>query len=132
MMVTDYSNEEDYYSQGFEKENVVSIWVGTNTNETGDENIDVLQDLCGIGYYDLDEQESNCFEYKSVNLRDLLVEMSYSNTFIEVALAAASNMGITKATWVILQYNFEYNPSRVKRAIAKEPIFIGSFDYSPN
>jgi hypothetical protein len=64
MPINDYTEDNDYYTQGFESEGVVSIWVGlTNSKDTPDE-IDVLQDLCGVGYYDLDSQESNYVDYK--------------------------------------------------------------------
>lgn len=91
--------------------------------------IDILQENCGVGYYRLDDQESNCFNFEPTLLRDLLNDISYSESFIDAAIKAASNKGITKARWVIAQYDFEYNPRRIVRPISTDPIFIGVFPY---
>ena len=97
MALKDYSEEYDYYSQGFEKQGVVSIWVGLLDDEEDEEGIDVLQDLAGVGYYDLAFQEGNCFDYEMVSLRELLSELSYSYSFITEALLSAKVKEIFKA-----------------------------------
>lgn len=125
----DYSSEPDYYNQHFEKDGVVSVWVGLRGDE-GDLDADVLQDLCGVGYYELSDQETNHFDFELVDLSKLLEELSYSGTFTQAALAAAKSKGIERARWVTVQYNFDYDPAKVKRKIADDPIFIGSFPYS--
>ena len=122
------ATEEDYYEQGFEMNGVVSIWVGQNDNSNDDE-LDVLHDLCGVGYYEIDNQESNCFDFEMVCLHKLLEEMSYSSSFIEEAIKAAFAMGITDCRWITVQFDFSYDQTRVKRAIAKNPVFIGVFEY---
>lgn len=129
MTINDYSNEPDYYDQGFEKDGVVSVWVGLTDGVDDDEEIDVLQDLCGVGYYDIDNQESNCLDFQSVTLKKLIEEMSYSDSFIFEVITQAENMGISKAKWVVLQYDFEYDPNLIKRPIKNDPIYIGSFHY---
>ena len=46
------------------------------------------------------------------------------------ALAAAKAKGIEKARWVTVQYDFDYDPTKILRKIADDPIFIGSSPYS--
>jgi len=129
MAKKDYSDEDDYYSQGFEREGVVSIWVGLRGDEV-DTGADVLQDLCGVGYYRLDDQESNNFDFEMVGVDKLLGDLSYSKSFLANAVEVARRRGVNEARWVTAQYNFDYDPSRVRRSIAADPVFIGSFTYS--
>ncbi|MEO9279195.1 MULTISPECIES: immunity 22 family protein [Acinetobacter] len=127
--INDYSDENDYYSQEFEKEGTVSIWAGI-FGEGVDTDLDILQDLCGVGYYRLDDQETNNFNFEMVSLNKLLEDLSYSKSFINEVVSAAFEKGIVDCRWVIAQYDFSYKPSKVRRSIAKDPIFIGSFKYS--
>src|SRR5689334_12444520 len=53
MPLRDYSDDDDFYAQGFDREGVVSIWLELAPGKE-DSNVDALQDLCGVGYYDLD------------------------------------------------------------------------------
>lgn len=129
MSINDYSEDEDYYSQGFEKKGVVSIWVGLN-DRSNEPDADTLQDLCGVGYYRSSDQEGNCFNFEDVGLDKLLIDLSYSKSFLSDALVAAKNKGISSARWVTLQYDFDYNPKKIHRKIADDPVFIGSFYYS--
>ncbi len=129
MSKNDYSEDDDYYSQGFEKNGVVSLWVGLG-DRSSEPDVDTLQDLCGVGYYKIDDQEGNCFNFDEVDLYNLLKGLSYSDSFLSEALAAAKNIGITNARWVTAQYEFEYNPEKVTRPIAEDPTFIGVFNYS--
>ncbi|MED5526275.1 MAG: immunity 22 family protein [Pseudomonadota bacterium] len=129
MSLKDYSDEDDYYTQGFEKEGVVSIWVGLKDNANDPEELDALQDLCGVGYYDLDNQEANCFDFNLVTLQELLEEISYSKSFMEDVLDRAKEKGLSEARWVIVQYDFEYNPRKVKRKVSDDPVFLGCFSY---
>ena len=126
MALRDYSEDEDFYTQNFEKEGRVSIWVGL---KPGTGKFDVLQDLCGVGYYRLSDQEGNSRDGAEVPLRELLGELSYSPSYIDEALRAAKAKGIERACWVTVQYDFEYDPARVKRSVASDPVFIGSFPY---
>lgn len=129
MSLNDYSNETDYYEQGFEKEGVVSIWVGLLDNTDEPDEVDALQDLCGVGYYNLDDQESNSFDYEVVPLNQLLEDISYSESFIKEALIAAQEKDIAESRWVVVQYDFEYNPKKVSRKVSDDPVFIGVFKY---
>ena len=130
MALHDYASldENDFYGQGFEKEGVLSLWIGYEEATLEDE--DCLQDCCGVGYYDLDSNESNSNEGQITSLDDLLSELSFSSSFKKAALASANARGITQARWIMVQYDFAYDPSRVKRPIQPDPIFLGVFDYT--
>ncbi|MGF1723173.1 hypothetical protein [Photobacterium nomapromontoriensis] len=130
MALRDYSDDDYYYDQGFERDGVVSIWVGLNDASNDPEELDVLQDLCGVGYYELSNQEGNCIDYKLTNLRVLLSEMSYSDSFIDKAIEVALIKGIKNCKWVTLQYDFAYEEERVARTVSSDPIFLGVFPYS--
>lgn len=131
MALHDYSeiDADDFYGQGFEQSGVVSVWAGLSDTSIDTDQLDVLQDLCGVGYYDVDNQEGNCHGSKLLSLSELLRELSYSVSFMDSAIKAASDLGINKARWVVVQYDFAYAPNRVKRAIHADPKFIGVFPY---
>jgi len=128
MGLTDYSDEDDYYSQGFEKAGVVSIWVGLSPVTEGTR-VDVLQDLCGVGYYNLDNQEANA-RPETVSFEELLGEISYSNSFKHMALSAAQRINAMAVAWTIVQFDFSYDQSRVQRPISEKAVFLGVFPYA--
>lgn len=125
----DYSNDDDFYSQGFEKKGVVSIWIGTKDRST-ERDIDTLQDLCGIGYYRLSDQERNALGQEAGDLGRLLNDLSYSSSFLDQAVFEARSKGVERARTVIAQYDFAYDPTKVSREIDVDPLFLGVFDYS--
>ncbi|MDN3576545.1 hypothetical protein QWZ03_07170 [Chitinimonas viridis] len=125
----DYSDEDEYYTQGFEREGVLSIWIGLLGDKI-DAGADVLQDLCGVGHYRLDDQEINSLDFETAGIDRLLGDLSYSRSFLVRAVEAASKKGLSEAKWVTAQYNFDYDPSLVCRLVAADPVFIGSFTYS--
>ena len=55
MALHDYvsTDEVDYYGQGFESDGVVSVWAGVSDLSDAPDSLDILQDLCGVGYYSL-------------------------------------------------------------------------------
>lgn len=132
MAIRDYAseNEDDFYGQNFECPGVVSVWLGLRDAKDDPAGLDVLQDLCGIGYYSLDQQESNCFDFKLSPLIELIGELSYSQSYCEELIEAAERMGIKQARYIVLQFDFNYDLERVKRSVCGDPIFIGSFNYS--
>jgi hypothetical protein len=125
----DYSDDDDFYEQDFEKKGVLSVWAAMK-DRSEETDIDTLQDLCGVGYYKLSDQESNSFDYEMVELSRLLADLSYSKTFSDEVIAAAKKKGIEKARRVVIQYDFAYDPAVVTRTIEDDPVFIGVFPYS--
>jgi hypothetical protein len=55
--------------------------------------------------------------------------ISYSKSFLKAVVRAAKRRGITECWWVFVQFDFAYDPKRVKRAIASQPVFLGVFKY---
>lgn len=129
MSLKDYQEESDFYIQGFEKEGYVSVWAGQKDDSDDPEGLDVLQDLCGVGYYDLDNQESNTFNFEISTIQKLINDISYSESFSVNAIIEAKKRGIKEAKWLIAQFDFAYDPNKVKRKIADDPIFLGVFEY---
>lgn len=129
MALQDYSDEDDYYSQGFEKKDVISVWLGLTECE-GLRDADTLQDLCGVGYYSLDQQEGYSFDFALVDLPRLLERMSYSSSYAGEVIAAAKSKGIQSARFITIQFDFAYDPAGVTRKIRDDPVFIGVFPYS--
>jgi hypothetical protein len=124
----DYSEDEDFYTQDFKSPGVVSVWLGYS--QDFDQSTDVLQDLCGVGYYSLDEQEGNCFSFELTKVERLLEEISYAASFAAAAVNAAENRNLSEARWVTVQFDFAYAPEKVTRPVAVDPIFLGVFRYS--
>jgi hypothetical protein len=112
-----------------EKKWRVSVWVGF---VKGDPNVDVLKHLCGVRSYDLDFQEIIIDDegWKQQSIESLLQQLSYSGTFLDVALSAAKAKNITKALYVLAQYRFVYDPARIKNKIAADPLFLGCFTWN--
>lgn len=124
----DYSEDGDYFTQGFEKTGFVSIWLQLKRRNT-DESLDALQDLCDVGYYKIDDQESNTLGIEAV-VDLLLKDISYSASFSDHVVSKANAIGIASAYWVLAQFDFAYDPSRVARSISDDLVFIGVFPYA--
>jgi len=122
-------DEDDYYGQPFDQEGVVSIWVGMEDNSNDPPGLEVLPDLCGVGYYDLDANEITHDGFELVPLERLLARLSFASSFVKEAVAVAERRNVAMVRYVVLQYDFAYDPTKVKRAIAKDPIFLGVFPY---
>ncbi|MBN3725678.1 hypothetical protein [Burkholderia sp. Ac-20379] len=130
MALRDYSEDDDFFDQGFAQEGVVSVWLSTHDFKDSDPRIDTLQDLCGVGYYRLDEQDNNHCDFQLTSAAALLADLSFSASYGDAVIAAAAQKGITQAYGVTVQHNFAYDPARVTRPIARDPVFIGVFSYS--
>ena len=131
MALKDYAelDEEDYYGQDFATPGVVSIWVGSAEPTEFAENLDILQDLYGIGYYDLDDNEAY-YGAAPADIGELLRLFSFQASFTPAVVEAARRLGITRARWAIAQFNFAYDPARVQRPIRDDPGFLGVFQYT--
>jgi hypothetical protein len=113
----------------FEKEGYVSIWIGREVPDAS-RGLDILKDLCGVDYYDLDFQEVVGDEgWPAVPVESLLERLSYSASYLSGAVAAARRLGIPSGRWAVLQLNFDYRPDQVAKPIAADPVFLGSFPW---
>jgi hypothetical protein len=129
MPLQDYEelDDDDFYGQEFEKDDVVSIWVGSTDPSDADPNLDVLQDLCGVGYYALDNQEIIIEDHPTA-VADLVAALSYSDSFAKAVVRATGAK--ERGRWIVAQYDFAYDLKRVKRSPAKDPRFLGVFPYA--
>jgi hypothetical protein len=111
-----------------QKRRKLSVWLGHVRHKP---EVNLLRDLCGVDYYDLDFQEINVDDkrWREQPVKTLLGPISYSESFIDPVVAAAKDKGIAKALYVIVQYDFTYDPKKVKRKVKSDPIFLGVFDY---
>jgi len=117
-------------SDSFGQPGSVSVWLGLTKPER-DDSMDILRDLCGVEYYDLDYQETVAVgEFDEAAVADVLRQLSYSASFLTPALRAAESKGIRSAFWAVAQYDYAYDPTRVYAVIAADPVFIGSFPWS--
>jgi hypothetical protein len=107
----------------------VSVWVGFDRHPP---DVDLLRDLCGVPRYDLDSQEVvvDDRQWRRQPIEALLGQLSYSDSFRSDALAAAGAREITEALYVVAQYDYVYNPKRVRRAVAPDPMFLGCFRWT--
>jgi hypothetical protein len=117
---------------GMYESGVVSVWFALDPIE-GNEKRDVLKDLCGVEYYDIDSQEGYAHDNLELGPLDgLLRPLSYSGSYMAEAIDAARSMGIRAARWVTVQYDFAYDPTKAIRPVATDPRFVGYFPYIPD
>ncbi len=109
-----------------EKDGVVSIWVGLEHQRS---NIDLLKDLCGVDFYDLDFQECIPALEKTDAIESLIGQLSYNESFGRKACSAARNMGIDQAAWAVMQLDFSFDLNNAKKKISDKVRFLGVFDY---
>lgn len=112
----------------FERDGKVSIWLFRNAEDPADAGKDILKEFCGVDRYDSDFQEGAYFKEPTI-LRSLIVNLSYSDSFIDSVLSVTDRLRIQEAFGVIAQFNFEYDPTKVEQPISDDPTFIGSFDW---
>jgi hypothetical protein len=113
----------------FRKKGQVSLWVGFDRVDPG---IDLLTGLCGVDHYDIDDQEIivDDTNWKRQPIEALMRPLSYSSSFITEALAAARSKGITDGLYVLCQFDFAYDPKKVRREVANDPVFLGCFPWN--
>lgn len=112
-----------------EKVGNVAVWVGLEILDESSGEVDVLKELCGIKEYNEDDYECNHFDFKISNLRELLKDFSFVDSFLEDVIDEADSKGIANARWVVALYDQYYDPAKVKGYVAKNPVFIGNFSY---
>jgi len=113
----------------FRKKGRVSAWRGAVRVDSG---IDVLRGLRGVGDYDHDDQEvvGDDIRWRPQSVGALLSQVSYSDSFREKAIGAATQAGIAEALYVICQFDLAYDPKKVSGDVASEPRFLGHFAWS--
>jgi hypothetical protein len=111
----------------FEEAGMISIWIGREIPKAGG---DILKELCGVDYYDVDFQEVVGEEDWSRLPIDVLIgRLSYSHSFLSDAIENAFRVGINEACWAVAQLDYAYKPEKVERPISDELIFLGAFPF---
>ncbi len=111
----------------FEKTGVVSVWAGLEHQER---DVDLLKDLCGVEYYDVDFQE--CSPAKRGELESvmsLVKRLSYSESFGDAVSEAAEGIGLGDVAWLAMQLNYAFAPSQSTKSISDKVRFLGVFEY---
>jgi len=131
MALRDYAeeDEESFYGQPFELQGKVSVWVSAMDLGELPDKIDILQDLCGVGYYNPDVQDVVIGEVEQPLARLLEAGISYQSSFREEVVNAAEAVNISQSKWILAQYDFAYDASVVERPIDQSIVFLGVFDY---
>lgn len=107
-------------------ENKISIWISKDiVKETGEDELDILRDLCGVEEYDEDMQEIYFVDGEMSKVEDLLAPLSFSDSFKDSVLAKCESLGIAEGGYILAQYDFVYD----KKVLSDEIIFIGTFDF---
>jgi hypothetical protein len=126
-----------------ENEDVVSIWAATVTlakipsdyfepryGGEDDEPFNPFSDDFGFGCYDLDFVDTNGVDDgRLVPIEELLAPVSYSASFRAAAAQQAQQLGVGQTCYVILLYNFKYDPAVTGVRENKYMRFIGVFPY---
>jgi hypothetical protein len=124
---------------------IVSLWVGTFPSLEAAEVYFGLPDEIGVdlppegfaqdlGLDDVpgERLEVNFEQETPRPLRELLKDASFSGTFAEQALEAASQQGIQTAQGIALLFDFDYQASPGCQRVAGPLTFIGSFPFAGN
>ncbi|MET3135568.1 hypothetical protein AAKU55_005880 [Oxalobacteraceae bacterium GrIS 1.11] len=128
MQQHDYSDDDDFFSQDFMRPGLVSVWLALPEFSVT-ANVDALQTRCGVGYYRLDDQEANASKGEPLSIEWLLEPISYSLSFSSKIVEEAKSKGIVSSRWVLVQFDFEYDSSRVHRPIVPTLLYIATVPY---
>lgn len=127
----------------WEREGVVSIWLGNMDSEDDFEDyieeqyedddapMSKFTEEFGLGWYDHDFSEAD-FKDNPVPVEEFLSRNSYSSSFINEAVSAANNKGLENCGTKILLYNCEYDPATAPVSETQKLTFIGAFNYDIN
>jgi hypothetical protein len=88
------------------KQRKVSLWLAVKKPSAKKmQGVDILKDLCGVRYYDLDSQELVAIAdgFPRGAVEEILGKLSYSSTFLDAATRAAAEKSIKHAYWALAQ-----------------------------
>jgi len=111
----------------------VSLWLAVKKPSMKKmQGVDILKDLCGVRYYDLDSQELSAIadDFPRARVEEVLGRLSYSSTFLEAATQSAAEKSIKHAYWALAQYDFVYKPRPRRKVDERAPLFLGVFDWN--
>jgi hypothetical protein len=115
------------------KQRKVSLWLAVKKPSVKKmKGVDILKDLCGVRYYDLDSQELAAVadNFPRAPVEEVIGKLSYSSTFVDAATQAAAGKSIKHAYWALAQYDFVYEPKAGRKVDERAPLFLGVFDWN--
>jgi len=132
-----------YGGPHFEAEGFVSIWIGTFPSEEiraeqlcerygeeyEDEPLALWMGEFGFGWFDHDFMDTNGHGMAVGPLRELIESCSYAASFVNEAMKIAAQQGISETQFVMLLYDFRYDPSVTGITRGKYLQFLGAFPY---
>jgi hypothetical protein len=127
-----------------QNEDVVSVWAAAgpladlpedyfteNYGEDDDEPFNRFSADFGFGYYDHDFVEAHGAEAgRSVPVAELLGAASYGSSFRDEAARQAERLGVGRASFVFIMYNFRYDPAVTGVRDSEYLRFVGVFPYN--
>lgn len=125
-----------------EQDDVVSVWVATcpfseipddyltePSDDDDDGPWDKFSSEFGFGYYDHDTLEPNHADGPVVPIRDLLHPCSYAKSFIDPVELRAQQLNMPETSFLLMLYNFRYDPNVTGIVESSHFRFLGVFDY---
>jgi hypothetical protein len=110
----------------FTRPGIVSVWIG---QVAPGPKSNVLRKF-GVDHYDPDFRDNIIAKTRSP-VRDLVSQLSYSESFIDPLLRRAAELGISSAIWMLAQYDFAYDPVKAGLSVLpKEPLYVGNFSWN--
>lgn len=132
---------ERYGPPHFNKDGFVSIWFAIAPlsripdsyfeERYGDEEVPLTKFYgdFGFGYFDHDFMDTNASEGRAALIEKLVGECSHSLSFAKQVAAATRKRGLTKTQFVVLLFDFQYDPKKTMIRKSSYMEFLGSFPY---
>ncbi|EEF58803.1 immunity 22 family protein [Pedosphaera parvula] len=119
--------------KSFQKGGKVSVWIGDfATYDDFDSYLSIGgQFELDFGFL-LDELNlpESTVEESSESIQNLVNGFSWSDSYTESVIQAASRIGINKATTMVVFHNFEFDSSKVRVDPKALLVFLGTFSFS--
>ncbi len=114
----------------FEHIGFVSVWAGLEHQGL---DIDLLKDLCGVEFYDVDFQECSPATNNTLQpIEDLVKRFSYSESFAPDVCVKSKDAGVDQVAWLVMQLNFAFEENKSTKKVSDKVKFIGVFKYEDN
>lgn len=105
----------------------VSVWIGKEIIKDEEDDRNILEEIYGINDYDEDMEEANFYIGEISSVEELIEPLSFSDSFMDEVLDRVEEMGIKEGGYIIAVYDYVFENTQ---GMDKEPVFIGTFDYS--
>lgn len=83
----------------------------------------------GFGFYNAQRLATNGAMVGLITLEKALKDCSFSKSFLQPVLEQAEKLEISNISWIILLYDFDYQPDVTGVTDDRYTRFLGAFDY---